>query len=142
MDIHIPDISTQDRPVTLGIGCGDHVGLAKVNFFSHTRFLASIRGLERVPVRGLVAMMLCIASPALAGSSTHIHHLRKAERIDVIVIGHDELTREVQIAGGYTSLANHDSALVTRASEEARPPVEVKLNTRVRPGDTIEIERW
>ena len=191
-----------------------------MNFFSNTRFLASIRGLEWVPVPGLVVMMLCIASPALAGSSTHIHHLRKAERIDVIVIGHDELTREVQIdrrgritlpligrikargktldelqndiaealkakniqdplvmvdllftrqfsihgqvkqpgeyfhtvgmtvqmavqiAGGYTSLANHDSALVTRASEEARPPGDVKLTTRVRPGVPIELERW
>ncbi|MCH7943906.1 MAG: polysaccharide export protein [Proteobacteria bacterium] len=176
--------------------------------------------MERVPVRGLVAMMLCIASPALAGSSTHIHHLRKAERIDVIVIGHDELTREVQIdrrgritlpligrikargktleelqddiaealrakdiqdplvmvdllysrrfsirgqvkqpgeyfhtvgmtvrmavqiTGGFTSLANDQQALLTRASDQARPPLEVKLNTRVRPGDAIEIERW
>lgn len=48
----------------------------------------------------------------------------------------------VQIAGGFTSLANDQQALLTRASDQARPPLEVKLNTRVRPGDAIEIERW
>ena len=191
-----------------------------VKFFSNPRHLLSIKRLRWVPVRGLVVAMLCFAPPALAVNPSHIHHLAKSERIDVLVIGHDELTREVQIdrrgritlpligrikargktleelqdditealrakhiqdplvmvdllfsrrfsirgqvkqpgeyfhtvgmtvkmaiqiVGGFTPLANDQQALLTRASDQARPPLEVKLNTRVRPGDAIEIERW
>ena len=47
----------------------------------------------------------------------------------------------VAIAGGFTALANDEMALLTRSSDEEKPPLEVRLNTRVGPGDSIEIER-
>lgn len=68
-----------------------------VKLLSNPRHLLSIKRLRWVPVRGLVVAMLCFAPPALAVNPSHIHHLAKSERIDVLVIGHDELTREVQI---------------------------------------------
>ena len=173
----------------------------------------------RGPVLGLAAAVFCIAPPALAENHTHVHRIHRAELLDVIVVGHDELTTEVRvdnrgritlpligrikasgktieelqdiiaealvardiddplvlvdlllqrrffihgqvrrpgeyfhtagmtvkmavaIAGGFTPWANYDLALLTRPSEAARPPLEILFNTRVRPGDSIEIER-
>jgi polysaccharide export outer membrane protein len=170
-----------------------------MDFFSVPRHLVSIKRMKRVPVRGLVVALLFIAPSALAVNPGHIHHLKKSETIDVLVIGHDELSREVridrrgritlpligrikargktleelqdditealrakhiqdplvmvdllfsrrfsirgqvkqpgeyfhsvgmtvkmavQIAGGFTSLANDQQALLTRASDQARP---------------------
>lgn len=189
------------------------------NYFSKFICLLSFYRRGTGPVLGLAAAMFCIALPALAETHMHIHRIHKAELLDVIVVGHDELTTEVRvdkrgritlpligrikasgktieelqdiiaqaleerdiydplvlvdllfqrrfsiqgqvirpgeyfhttgmtvkmavaIAGGFTPWANYDLALLSRSSEADLPPLEVKLNTRVRPGDSIEIER-
>lgn len=182
-----------------------------------TAYYSAIRGW--VYIWGLAIAIILASLPALAANTTHINRIKPAERLDVIVVGHDELTREVLVdrkgritlpligrikargktieqiqviiaqalaakdiddplvlvdvlfdrrftirgqvvrpgeyfhttgmtvhtavamAGGFTPWANDDLALMVHDSEQAQPPLEVKLNSRVRPGDSIEIER-
>ena len=158
-------------------------------------------------VSGLALVIACAGLPALAEDSLHIHRIVKAEKLDVIVVGRDDLTTEVLVdrrgritlpligrlkatgktteqlqiiiaqalaakgiddplvlidvlyqrrftirgqvvrpgeyfhtmgmtvqmavamAGGLTPWASNDQALLIPASQEAQPPLEVKLNT-------------
>lgn len=174
---------------------------------------------RRASVLGLIIFLGFITLPGQAAENNYTLRIQRHERLDIIVVGHDEITSEVSvdkkgrislpliglirargktikelqgaitqsllandikdplvlvevlyhrefsirgqikqpgdyfhtsgmtvemavaIAGGFTDAANDDLVLLTRFTNSAKPPLEVKLNTQIRPGDSIEIER-